>query len=195
MPAPNIPIILASTSPRRKELLELFQIPFLVQKPPVDETILGDMSPSRQTEILAERKARSILDQFPEGLIISADTLVVVGHKTFGKPKNDTDAFRILKSLRNRSHEVVTGLCVLDIKSGNMKLGHRSTLVHMKPLPDDTIYRYIQTGEPFDKAGAYAIQGRGAILVRAIEGDYNNVVGLPLSLLADYLDYFDVQLI
>lgn len=174
-------IILASASPRRQELLRLITEEFTVCPADADETLPDGLSIERQIETLAERKAADVAGKNPDCAVIGSDTMVVVDGKPLGKPADAADARRMLRLLSGRAHEVITGLAVLS-PAGN-RIGHRTTRVNFRRLTDAEIDRYIATGEPLDKAGAYGIQGRGATLITGIEGDYFSVVGLPVELL------------
>lgn len=186
-------IVLASASPRRRELLEQIGIKFdiVVSNEPEDE-IDKSLSPENYTSELALMKACNVAKKLTgtkrkDSLIIAADTVVYSDGKILGKPKDSDDAFRILKSLSGKAHEVYTGICVMRLTDGYATSKSIKTTVKFKKLTDKTIKAYIKTGEPSDKAGAYGIQGRGAVLVEEICGDYFNVVGLPLSALYDVL--------
>lgn len=186
-------IVLASASPRRRELLEQIGIKFdiVVSNEPEDE-IDKSLSPENYTSELALMKACNVAKKLTgtkrkDSLIIAADTVVYSDGKILGKPKDSDDAFRILKSLSGKAHEVYTGICVMRLTDGYATSKSIKTMVKFKELTDKTIKAYIKTGEPADKAGAYGIQGRGAVLVEEICGDYFNVVGLPLSALYDVL--------
>ncbi len=186
-------IVLASASPRRRELLEQIGIKFdiVVSNEPEDE-IDKSLSPENYTSELALMKACNVAKKLTgtkrkDSLIIAADTVVYSDGKILGKPKDSDDAFRILKSLSGKAHEVYTGICVMRLTDGYATSKSIKTTVKFKKLTDKTIKAYIKTGEPADKAGAYGIQGRGAVLVEEICGDYFNVVGLPLSVLYDVL--------
>lgn len=186
-------IVLASASPRRRELLEQIGIKFdiVVSNEPEDE-IDKSLSPENYTSELALMKACNVAKKLTgtkrkDSLIIAADTVVYSDGKILGKPKDSDDAFRILKSLSGKAHEVYTGICVMRLTDGYATSKSIKTTVKFKKLTDKTIKAYIKTGEPADKAGAYGIQGRGAVLVEEICGDYFNVVGLPLSALYDVL--------
>lgn len=186
-------IVLASASPRRRELLEQIGIKFdiVVSNEPEDE-IDKSLSPENYTSELALMKACNVAKKLTgtkrkDSLIIAADTVVYSDGKILGKPKDSDDAFRILKSLSGKAHEVYTGICVMRLTDGYAISKSIKTTVKFKELTDKTIKAYIKTGEPADKAGAYGIQGRGAVLVEEICGDYFNVVGLPLSALYDVL--------
>ena len=186
-------IVLASASPRRRELLEQIGIKFdiVVSNEPEDE-IDKSLSPENYTSEIALMKACNVANKLTgtkrkDSLIIAADTVVYSDGKILGKPKDSDDAFRILKSLSGKAHEVYTGICVMRLTDGYATSKSIKTTVKFKELTDKTIKAYIKTGEPADKAGAYGIQGRGAVLVEEICGDYFNVVGLPLSALYDVL--------
>mgnify|MGYP005756029997 FL=1 len=186
-------IVLASASPRRRELLEQIGIKFdiVVSNEPEDE-IDKSLSPENYTSELALMKACNVAKKLTgtkrkDSLIIAADTVVDSDGKILGKQKESDDAFRILKSLSGKAHEVYTGICVMRLTDGYATSKSIKTTVKFKKLTDKTIKAYIKTGEPADKAGAYGIQGRGAVLVEEICGDYFNVVGLPLSALYDVL--------
>jgi len=184
-------IILASSSPRRQELLQSLKLPLLIHPSNADETVDEKLSRAEVVEALALRKASAVKDQLgagsDQGIVVGSDTIVVLDSQILGKPADRHDAFRMLRALQGRTHEVYTGVACIDLLTGAQRVKHRTTRVHMKPLDDAQIERYIATGEPMDKAGSYAIQGMGATIVDFIEGDYFNVVGLPLSLLSDML--------
>lgn len=187
------PIYLASASPRRKALLEQIGVPFSVLVCPVEEKLKAGASHVRQVMFLAEMKARSAARVIAEGLVIGADTLVVYNGRVLGKPEDISEAIKMLSLLEGNEHEVYTGLAVVQKPSGRTITAHECTKVRFKPLNLDQIKRYAATGEPLDKAGAYAVQGLGAIFIDRIEGCYSNVVGLPLALLADILKEFEVD--
>lgn len=172
-------IILASSSPRRQELLRNLGLPFIICAVPVDESVPG--APEQVVVTLAERKARAALAQHPQSLIIGADTLVSVKNETLGKPRDEEDAFRMLDLLQGTWHEVHSGVCLIDGRQSQIYLHHEVTRVAFVPLSADEINAYILTGEPFDKAGAYAIQGIAGMFVSRIEGSSSNVIGLPLA--------------
>ncbi|MBW5447858.1 septum formation inhibitor Maf [Cohnella sp. CFH 77786] len=192
-------LILASSSPRRQELVRHLGLPVLVRPSDADEWTPAEWPPARIVEELAERKARTVWDSARGTLdmpavVIGSDTIVAVDGDVLGKPKDEEDAARMLSRLAGRSHEVFTGVCCIGLQDGKTVTGHRRTVVRMRELTAEQILRYIASGEPLDKAGAYGIQGLGAVLVDSLEGCYFNVVGLPLSLLADQLESFGVLL-
>ncbi|WP_141431843.1 nucleoside triphosphate pyrophosphatase [Bacillus sp. 03113] len=172
-------LILASSSPRRKELLAHLQHSFKVISSDVDETFNPSLSPEEIVIELAARKANDIFQQHPTSFVIGADTLVVNSGKILGKPKDRQEAFRMLKDLSGKSHSVFTGVCICS--PDQFIRFYEKTDVVFWDLSDEEIDAYIRSGEPFDKAGAYGIQGLGSLFVQKIEGDYFNVVGLPIS--------------
>ncbi|MCL5289651.1 MAG: Maf family protein [Bacillota bacterium] len=189
------PIILASASPRRQELLKNLGLEFKIEASEVDETLDETMSAAQQVEELAERKASVVAAQNTRGLVIGADTLVVLGGKPLGKPADREEAIQMLGSLQGRSHEVFTGLAVIDAATGRSIVTHQATAVRFKPLSLEQIQRYVATGEPYDKAGAYAVQGKASVFIDSIRGCYFNVVGLPVAKLADALRTFGVEIV
>ncbi|WP_458121453.1 Maf family protein [Paenibacillus sp. Z6-24] len=192
-------IILASASPRRKELMASLQLEFEIMPSEADESVPGDWSPERIVTELALRKANAVCEQYPSkvagAVIVSSDTIVVLDDRVFGKPENEEEAAAMLQSLQGRSHYVYTGITCTDTATGRTRTDYRQTLVHMKPLTSERIQAYVRSGEPADKAGAYAIQGLGSTLVDRIEGCYFTVVGLPVSLLSDMLEEFDISVL
>lgn len=190
----NRPLILASASPRRHALLEQIGLSFQVEYSLVAEDLPADVKPGLRVEILAERKARAVADNHEEGLIIGADTLVFLDDHVLEKPGDSLRAGEMLRLLRGRTHLVFSGLCLIDASSGMKRRGHRRTEVVMAPLREDEIERYVACGEGLDKAGGYGIQERGAVLIEEIRGDYPTVVGLPLRLLAEFLNDFGINL-
>lgn len=184
------PLVLASASPRRRDLLESLGIPFVVDAADIDETADVPKDPTRCVETLAERKARAVAARRERGLILAADTIVVQGDVIYNKPDDDEHAFRMLRALAGRDHFVYTGVCVMDAGSGVARTTTVVTRVRFHDATDDELRGYIATGEPFGKAGAYAIQGHGSLLVAAIDGDYTNVVGLPIGATLDLLATF-----
>lgn len=186
-------IILASQSPRRKALLGQMGLKgFKIIAPDVDEHVEGNPSPAQMVEELSQRKARAVAAETDgDSLIIAADTVVALDGAVLGKPGNERSAFSMLSALSGNRHMVYTGVTV--IQGDRMVTSHEETAVTFRELEPDEISSYIATGEPMDKAGAYGIQGRGALLVEKIEGDYYNVVGLPICCLNRMLGRFGVQ--
>ncbi|WP_308634766.1 Maf family protein [Paenibacillus silvisoli] len=195
-------LVLASSSPRRRELVAALDLslPVLILSSDTDESTPPDWQPAQIVEQLGLRKARASADllqdeQSASSLVIGADTIVVLDGVVLGKPKDRDDAIRMLTGLQGREHEVYTGVACVNTSTGRELVRHRMTKVKMKPLDRATIERYVDSGEPNDKAGSYGIQGLGATLVERIDGCYFNVVGLPLSLLSDMLAEFDILVI
>jgi septum formation protein len=193
-------IILASGSPRRKQLLEQAGICFDVIVSQADETISGD--PHSQVAALAQRKAEAVRDlmmqqgTFGDTLIIAADTLVCIGDNVLGKPADAQDAYDMLYALQGRKHTVYTGVALLrgkaDGTAPTCEVFVDAAYVYFRPLEEREIRAYIATGEPFDKAGAYGIQEKGALLIERVEGDFYTVMGLPISKLCVQLEELGV---
>jgi septum formation protein len=177
----ELKIVLSSTSPRRISLLNQISMDFSVAAPRDDEASVNPNPKGRVMEN-ALAKARSVLG-IEEGLIVGADTVVYIGGMILGKPSSEEEARIMLETLSGRVHTVFTGLAVVDAGSGREEVGCEETRVQMMELSDDEVGRYVETGEPMGKAGAYAIQGLGAVFVESVDGCFHNVVGLPLSLL------------
>ena len=174
-------LILASQSPRRRELLGLTGLDFTVRVADIDETMDTGKVPFDEVARVSRLKALAVQRE-PEDVVIAADTIVVCGGEVLGKPRDEEDAFRILSLLSGRSHEVMTGMTVLR---GDEIVTHTEvTKIHFRRLHPDEIRAYIATGEPMDKAGAYGIQGGAALFADQMEGDYYNVMGLPVCRLA-----------
>ena len=188
-------IILASNSPRRRELLERIGIKdFTVAAPNVDESVEPGLSPAGMVEQLSLRKARAAAQNFgPDDLILAADTVVALDDTVLGKPRDGDDAFAMLSALSGRENRVYTGVTVL--RGDKAVTQHEETAVTFRELSPDEIRGYIATGEPMDKAGAYGIQGVGALLVSGIRGDYCNVMGLPVFRLGLILSGFGLDLL
>ncbi len=188
-------IILASQSPRRRELLGQIGLRgFKVSVPDVDESVEDNPAPAQLVETLSLRKARAVRERSDEDdLIIAADTVVVLDGGILGKPADERDAFAMLSALSGNRHRVYTGLTVL--RGDRAETGHEETLVQFRELEPHEISAYIATGEPMDKAGAYGIQGLGSLLVSRLEGDYFNVMGLPLFRLGRMLADFGLELL
>ena len=194
-PEKKAEIILASNSPRRRELLGQMGIAdFKVSAPNVDERVEEGLSPAQIVEELSLRKASAAAKKAgPGDLVIAADTVVALEGEVLGKPRNEAGAFAMLSALSGREHHVYTGVTVLQGERAVTE--HEQTAVTFRTLEEDEIWGYIATGEPMDKAGAYGIQGMGALLVSGIRGDYCNVVGLPVFRLGRILAEFGVDLL
>jgi septum formation protein len=190
-------IILASGSPRRRELLSLLGLPFEVITSEADESTPSDWTPEQVVRGLALRKAEAVLSAVRDrdAVIIGSDTIVVLDDVILGKPADKEVSQAMLTALRGREHKVYTGVACIGLPDGKILVDHRVTSVTMRSFGDAEIAAYIATGEPADKAGSYAIQGLGATLVDTIEGCYFNVVGLPLSLLAGMLSEFGIAVL
>ena len=170
-------LVLASASPRRAALLKQVGLPFQVQASTVDE----DKWPRKESlELLALAKARAVADTLMRGIVLGADTIVICHEQSLGKPAGEAEAKKMLKLLSGEVHEVITGVALIRVNDGLSVTCREKTEVKFRNLGDEEINHYVSTGEPFDKAGAYGIQGKGALLVQKIHGCYSNVVGLPL---------------
>ena len=180
-------LILASASRRRKELLQRIGLPFRAIPSRVQEILLETESHEDHVLRLCEEKAREIGGLHPDHWIIGADTIVLVDGTVLGKPRNRNEARWMLDKLQGKTHEVFTGICLLQLNQEKIVKEAVRTAVHMKALSEEEISWYLHTAEPFDKAGGYAIQGFGSVLIRGIEGSYTNVVGLPLTELIQML--------
>ena len=187
----TLKVILASQSPRRTDLLDLIGVAHDVKPANVDESYVGGEQPEAHAERLARAKAESIAAGLSELLVIAADTIVVIDGKVLGKPTDETDAARMLKMLSGRRHVVMTAVAVAY--RGQTVSNIERVSVNFRELGDEEIARYIATGEPMDKAGAYGIQGYGATIVRRIEGDYFAVMGLSLVRLVELLVQIGVR--
>ncbi|ADP83149.1 Maf family protein [Pseudofrankia inefficax] len=186
-------IVLASGSPRRRELLAAMGIPFEVLTSDVDETVAGHDGPADFALQLARRKAQAVAGRVTDALVIGGDTVVELDGTIFGKPADEAAAFATLGRLSGRAHRVVTGLAVLDTATGVLRQEAATSTVRMRAFADDEIRAYVASGEPFDKAGAYAVQGLGGRLVAAVDGDLDNVIGLPTRTLRRLLAGFGVE--
>ncbi|MGC1456017.1 MAG: Maf family protein [Nitrospirota bacterium] len=188
-------IILASNSPRRKDLLRQIGLDFSVDPADVDERILPGELPEGYAVRVALDKARVAAARTGTGIVIAADTIVVLDDEILGKPADAADAERMLMMLSGKVHCVMTGLAVMDAATGKSLCRMSITRVWFRSLAPSEIISYVATGEPLDKAGGYGIQERGALLVDKIDGCYFNVVGLPLSLLGELLRAFGVDVL
>ncbi len=187
-------LILASSSPRRKKILTDLGLQFEIIPPEVSEEVKPNESPKDFAIRCSADKAKEIAKNY-DGLIIAADTIVVLGNKIIGKPKDKDDAVHILTSLSGKKHQVITGITIFDSKSHKIISDFVQTDVWITKLSNDDIEKYINTFEPGDKAGAYAAQGKGAVLVERVDGDFFNVVGLPVFKLYKLLKEFNIDLL
>ena len=188
-------IILASSSPRRRDLLIQIGLDFDILPSHRPEEMDPALPPDEMAQKLAQEKALDTASRLTEGLVVGADTIVVLQGKIMGKPSDSEEAFRTLKKLSGRFHEVITALALLDVKSRKMLTGYEKTRVFFRRISDEEIQAYINSGEPMDKAGAYGIQGKGILFVQKINGCYTNVVGLPLVKLAEMFSRMGTTLI
>ena len=186
-----MPIVLASASPRRQQLLKDAGIEFVVRAANIEEVQDDGEFALSFAERMARDKARAIRASAPESVVLGADTIVVARDQVLGKPTDAADAVRMLRLLSNRQHFVITGVCLIGTDSQGTDfedVRSEKTAVHFAALTDAEIRDYVATGEPMDKAGAYAIQGHGSRWISKIEGDYSNVVGLPVDLVLRMLE-------
>ena len=188
-------IILASASPRRKELLEKLDLDFSVCPADIDDSLLPDEDAAMYPLRTAVQKAMAVAKTAEDALVIAADTVVAVDDDILGKPRDEAEAKAMLQRLSGREHIVITGIGVVDTASGRTLSATEQTIVYFHPLRDEEIDAYIATGECMDKAGSYGIQGKGSLLVRKIDGDYFNVMGLPLSRLYRLLLNIDADIL
>lgn len=179
-------LILASASPRRKELLEQIGVQFQVRAMDIDESVKSGEGPEVYVERLAREKAAAAVEHFPMSAVLAADTTVALGDRILGKPESREEAVAMLTALSGQTHQVLTGVALAS--AGELNSRCVVTEVTFNELSLETIERYVDTGEPMDKAGAYGIQGKAAVLVKHIHGSYSNVVGLPLAETAELLE-------
>ena len=185
-------IVLASQSPRRRELLERLGLPFRVIVPDIDEHMDRPLPPAELVAAISGEKARAAQALAgPDAIVIAADTVVALEGAVLGKPADELDAFKMLSALSGVRHQVYTGVTVC--RGGEKQTAHEVTDVTFRELSEEEIEHYIATGEPMDKAGAYGIQGYGALLIQGISGDYYNVMGLPVCRLSGMLALFGVD--
>ena len=188
-------IILASASPRRKEILENTNVKFKIMSSMIEELTLDNESPCQMVMRLAFEKGMDVASRQKSDLIISADTIVVLDDIILGKPKDEIQAREMIRSLSGRSHQVITGISLINLDNNKKIIDYVISNVKFKSLSEQDINDYIATKESLDKAGAYGIQGYGALLVDEIQGDYFNIVGLPISRLSDLLKkHFKINL-
>lgn len=184
------PLILASSSPRRRELLAQAGVDFVVLVNAIEETFAPHLTEvAAQVEDLARRKAEAVAQQHPDNrVVLGADTVVCIDNQILGKPENTQHAYQMLEQLSGRWHEVITGIALIQTgQTGQTQTAHARSRVKIRATTPQERWDYIATGEPLDKAGAYAIQGEGGYLVEGYEGDYTNIVGLPMNLLQELL--------
>ena len=192
---PKRSIILASASPRRKELLEKIGLTFKIDPSDYPEDLMPGTKPEELVITISQGKARAVAAKYPNALIIAADTIGVIRGRIIGKPHSAAEAVKMLGLLSGKSHRVISGLTVIDSRTQKLISKTVETRVYFKNMTEAEISRYVASGEPLDKAGAYAIQGLGSLLVEKIHGDYYNVMGLPLNALSHILRDFGVNLL
>ena len=175
------PLILASASPRRAELLGQLKLKFKIVPSDATEVFDEQLSPQELCQLNAHRKARAVAKKIPDALVLGADTLVFLGREIFGKPRNLDEARQMLSKLQGRTHQVVTGVCLMHLRAHRERIFAVSTDVLFHPLDDRQIRSYLARIHPLDKAGAYAIQDAGELIISEISGSYSNVVGLPVE--------------
>lgn len=186
-------IILASKSPRRKQLLEQIGLKFEVRESEYEEDMTAMADPIRLVKFLALKKAEAVAQYYTDAIVIGADTFVIFEGKFIGKPKDRADAQRMLRTLSGKTNIIITGFAVIDTSTGKVVNDYDQAEVTIKELTNEDIENYINTGEPMDKAGAFGIQGVGAVIVEKVDGDYHNIMGLPLSRLYSELKEFGID--
>ncbi len=188
-------IILASASPRRKELLEKIGLEFEVEPSNYEENLSSELGPHGLAKSLSLEKAKLVAEKYRNALVIAADTFIVLEGKILGKPQTETEARKMLETISGRQHSVITGFTIMDTDTNKALSKSVETKVYIRKLTSNEIDAYVESKEPLDKAGAYAIQGLGSVIVEKIEGDYFNVIGLPLSALTESLKEFGVHIL
>jgi len=188
-------IILASSSPRRKEIFSKTGLPFTVEHSEYEEDMTLPVSPTELVQHLADGKAKAVSDRHPDSLIIAADTIIAFGGRVLGKPKSKDEAIRTLSALSGKENDIITGVTIQDGKTGKNVRFADTTKIFMKEISESDIAAYVDTGEPMNKAGSYALQGLGAIFIERIEGDFFSAMGLPLARLVEQLKAFGVRVL
>lgn len=188
-------LILASASPRRKELLKQIGLRFDVIVKPVNETFDQSLCPQDAVCELAYRKAREVADNVNNAIVIGADTVVVYNDMIMGKPLDRADALKALRTLKGSTHQVITGFSLIDTETNEIVKDSDTTEVVFRELTEQELLAYVNSGEPMDKAGSYGIQGLGSVLIERINGCYFNVVGLPLTKVALALKKFGIEVL
>ena len=188
-------IILASASPRRREILGITGLSFAVCTSDYEENLDLPLRPRALARFLSRKKAESVASRYKNAIIIAADTFIVFRDRLLGKPRTGKEAERMLRMLNGKAHSVITGFTIMDSGSGKTLSRSVETKVYFKKLDREEIRAYVRSKEPLDKAGAYAIQGRGAVFIKKIDGDFFNVMGLPLSALTEGLKKFGVYVL
>ena len=188
-------IILASQSPRRRDLLKQIGLEFEIDSSNYEEDMTLDMEPKKLAEYLSLGKAKDVAQRHKNSIVISADTIVAVDNEVFGKPKTPEKAKYMLQKLSGRAHSVISGFTIIDTETNKQISKSVETKVYFKNISEEEMDAYIATGEPLDKGGGYAIQGIAALFVEKIEGDYFNIVGLPIIALTDELKNFGIKIL
>jgi septum formation protein len=188
-------IILASKSPRRKEIFERTGLPFIVEESHYEEDMSLRLSPTELAKKLSQEKAKAVAEKHRNAIIIAADTFVVLDNMILGKPHTDQNAKEMLMMLSGKTNLVITGVTILDTDSKQLDCFFDQASVSIKQLSESEIDHYVQSGEPLDKAGAYAIQGLGATFIEKIEGDFYGVMGLPLFQVVERLRRFGIEVL
>ena len=188
-------LILASKSPRRRELLARWKIPFTAVESDYEEDMTLPLPPLKLAKVLSWGKATAVARKYRHGIVIAADTFIAYHNTLLGKPKSPADAKRMLRQLSGRTHSVITGLAIIDTATGRKVSKAIEAKITFRKLTDREINTYVTSGEPLDKAGAYAIQGIGSVIIKKIDGDYHGVMGLPLYQLAQELKKFGVKVL
>ncbi|MEG0050556.1 MAG: Maf family protein [Terrisporobacter sp.] len=188
-------MILASKSPRRREILENTKVKFSIQDSQIDEVMIENEPPKETVMRLAYEKALKVANDNKDALVIGADTIVVIDDTILGKPKDEAEAYNMIKLLSGKTHNVITGFALINLSLDKKVIDYELSTVTFKELSEESIKDYIKTNESLDKAGAYGIQGYGSLLVKEIQGDYFNIVGLPISKISNALkEIFDMNL-
>ena len=188
-------IILASASPRRREILKLTGLKFSVCAGSYEEDLDLPLRPRELARHLSSKKAEAVAKKYRNAIVIAADTFIVFKDRLLGKPRNEKDAEKMLTMLNGKSHSVITGFTIIDTGDNKTLSRSVSTMVYFKKLSREDIRAYVRTKEPLDKAGAYAVQGLGAVFVEKINGDFFNVMGLPLCVLSESLKKFGIHVL
>jgi len=188
-------VILASASPRRKELLEKIGLRFKVEPSNYEEDMHSELEPHEFARKISLEKAEAVAGKHRNAIVIAADTFIVFDGKILGKPHTENEARKMLEIINGTSHSVITGFSIIDTDKNKTLSKSVETRIYIRKLTLAEIDAYVKSKEPLDKAGAYAIQGLGALIVEKIEGDYFNVIGLPLSALAEALKEFGINIL
>jgi septum formation protein len=188
-------IVLASSSPRRKELLEKIGLKFIVDHSNYPEDLHSNLPPQQMVESISIGKAMAVAEAHRDAIIIAADTIGVFRRKKMGKPRTMDEAREMLREMSGKSHKVITGIAIVDAAHNKTVSWSVETRVYFRKINEEEINNYVKSGEPLDKAGAYAIQGLGSVIVEKIKGDFYNVMGLPLSSLVENLKAFGIQVL